>query len=81
MSTATPDLRGRMYRERRLIQPAETTESLRRQKVANVGSGALVPGTVYPTFRMFSPGSLIWTVSVLNARKPNANGQLNRGKT
>jgi len=38
MSTATPDLRGRMYRERRLMQPAETTEFLRRQKVANVGT-------------------------------------------
>jgi len=31
-----PDLRGRMYRERRLMPPAETTEFLRRQKVANV---------------------------------------------
>ena len=38
MSTATPDLRGRMYHERRLMQPAETTEFLRRQKVANVGT-------------------------------------------
>ena len=38
MSTATPDLRGRMYRERRLMQPTETTEFLRRQKVANVGT-------------------------------------------
>jgi hypothetical protein len=34
--------------------------------------GALAPGTVYLTFRMFSPGCLIWTVSVLNARKSNA---------
>jgi hypothetical protein len=38
MSTATPDLRGRMYRERRLMQPAETTEFLRRQREANVGT-------------------------------------------
>jgi len=38
MSTAALDLRGRMYRDRRLMQPAETTEFLRRQKVANVGT-------------------------------------------
>ena len=28
-------------------------------------------GRLYLTFRMFSPGSIIWTVSVLNARKSN----------
>ncbi len=33
--------------------------------------GALVPGTFYLTFRLFFPGSVIWTVSVLNARKSN----------
>jgi nitroimidazol reductase NimA-like FMN-containing flavoprotein (pyridoxamine 5'-phosphate oxidase superfamily) len=38
MSTAALDLRGRMYRDRRLMQPAETAEFLRRQKVANVGT-------------------------------------------
>ena len=38
MSAVAPDLRGKIYRERRLMQPAETTEFLRRQKVANVGT-------------------------------------------
>lgn len=38
MFTTVPDLCGRMYRERRLMQPTETTEFLRRQKVANVGT-------------------------------------------
>jgi hypothetical protein len=38
MSAVVPDLRGKIYRERRLMQPAETTEFLRRQKVANVGT-------------------------------------------
>lgn len=38
MSVVAPDLRGKIYRERRLMQPAETTEFLRRQKVANVGT-------------------------------------------
>ena len=38
MSAVVPDLRGQIYRERRLMQPAETTEFLRRQKVANVGT-------------------------------------------
>src|SRR5512135_2292622 len=38
MSVVAPDLRGKIYRERRLMQPVETTEYLRRQKVANVGT-------------------------------------------
>jgi nitroimidazol reductase NimA-like FMN-containing flavoprotein (pyridoxamine 5'-phosphate oxidase superfamily) len=38
MSAVAPDLRGKIYRERRLMQSAETTEFLRQQKVANVGT-------------------------------------------
>lgn len=61
MTAAVPDLRGRMYRERRLMQPAETTEFLRRQKVANVGT-VDVNGWPYvvPLVYVYEGGDLLY---------------------
>lgn len=38
VSSLKVDLRGRIHREKRLMEPAETAEFLRRQKIAHVGS-------------------------------------------
>lgn len=38
MSVAAPDLRGKIYREKRLMKPNDAAEFLRRQKIANVGT-------------------------------------------
>lgn len=61
MSTAVPDLRGRMYRDRRLMQPQETTEFLRRQKVANVGTvDAHGRPYVVPLVYIYEGGDLLY---------------------
>jgi uncharacterized protein len=61
MSVVAPDLRGKIYRERRLMQPAETTEFLRRQKVANVGT-VDVNGWPYvvPLVYIYEGGDLLY---------------------
>ena len=61
MSTAVPDLRGRMYRERRLMPPQETIEFLRRQKVANVGTvDASGRPYVVPLVYIYEGGDLLY---------------------
>ena len=61
MSTTVPDLRGRMYRERRLMQPEETAEFLRRQKVANVGTvDANGRPYVVPLVYIYEGGELLY---------------------
>ena len=61
MSTAVPDLRGCMYRERRLMPPQETTEFLRRQKVANVGTvDANGRPYVVPLVYIYEGGDLLY---------------------
>lgn len=61
MSTAVPDLRGRMYRDRRLMQPQETTEFLRRQKVANLGTvDAHGRPYVVPLVYIYEGGDLLY---------------------
>ena len=61
MSTVVPDLRGRMYRERRLMPPEETAEFLRRQRVANVGTvDANGRPYVVPLVYIYESGDLIY---------------------
>ena len=61
MSAAVPDLRGRMYRERRLMPPAEATEFLRQQKVANVGTvDANGRPYVVPLVYIYEGGDLLY---------------------
>ena len=61
MSAVAPDLRGKIYRERRLMQPAETTEFLRRQKVANVGTvDASGRPYVVPLVYIYEGGDLLY---------------------
>lgn len=61
MSTAVPDLRGRMYRERRLMPSQETIEFLRRQKVANVGTvDASGRPYVVPLVYIYEGGDLLY---------------------
>lgn len=61
MSSAVPDLRGRMYRERRLMSPQQTMEFLRRQKVANVGTvDASGRPYVVPLVYIYEGGELLY---------------------
>lgn len=61
MSAGLPDLRGRIYREGRLMTPEETTELLRRQKVANVGTvDANGRPYVVPLVYIYEGGDLLY---------------------
>ena len=66
MSSGVPDLRGRMYRERRLMPPQETIEFLRRQKVANVGTvDASGRPYVVPLVYICEGGDLLYVHTVI----------------